>query len=115
MPIGSAGGCLMALAVDCSSCGPVRVTSSPRAARQTVTVHERQHDPEQLPPAMRLAARSVSLRLAVEAAKARIGMWLASPALDSARSADHVLVEVLSLLDEQDMTAPNETRVEVQL
>ena len=85
----------------CDDCGPIGLPADSVAWAESLAVkHRATHDAEALPPAMRFAARAASTRLAVEAAMARARMWLAHPASDPAPTAEHVLREVLALLED---------------
>lgn len=53
---------------------------------------------KKLSPQERLELRSVETRLAVEIARRRCRMYLASPAMDK-KSAEQVLMEVLAILE----------------
>lgn len=92
------------LVIVCPQCGDVPTGARSETGRRIAASHHARmaHDScaidLSIEPAQRVLARSASLRLAVVAATARIGMWQACPAMDPARTADQVLEEVRQLL-----------------
>lgn len=104
--------------VECERCGPIGTARNQHGALIMRGRHASKHRlpsqrrrsqrtnvPGELPPGLQLAVRTTTLRLGVEVALRRIGMWQANRALDPAPSAEAVLEEIRLEL-ERTITVP---------